>query len=75
VALFLALIGLYAVTGHAVAMWTRELGLRMALGARAAQVGWLVLALAAAMLAAGMAYNAFLKRGPWAWTAYSVLSR
>ena len=33
VALVLALIGLYAVTGHTVERWTRELGLRVALGA------------------------------------------
>jgi len=43
VALLLALIGLYAVTGHTVQRWTRELGLRMALGAEARQVGWLML--------------------------------
>jgi putative ABC transport system permease protein len=43
VALLLALVGLYAVTGHTVQRWTRELGLRIALGAEATQVGWLVL--------------------------------
>ena len=32
VAFVLALIGLYAVTGHTVERWTRELGLRVALG-------------------------------------------
>ena len=31
-AFVLALIGLYAVTGHTVERWTRELGLRVALG-------------------------------------------
>jgi 4-hydroxybenzoate polyprenyltransferase len=34
--------------------------------------GPVVLLLAAAMLGAGLAYDAFLKRGPWAWAAYSV---
>jgi len=43
VALALAVIGLYAVTGHTVERWTRELGLRIALGAGASQIGWLVL--------------------------------
>jgi putative ABC transport system permease protein len=43
VALLLALIGLYAVTGHTVERWTRELGLRIALGAKSSQIGWLVL--------------------------------
>ena len=42
VAFVLALIGLYAVTGHTVERWTRELGLRIALGARgrADCAGW-----------------------------------
>lgn len=31
-----------------------------------------VLAMAAAMLAAGLAYDALLKRGPWGWIAYAV---
>ena len=43
VALVLAIIGLYAVTGHTVERWTRELGLRIALGAKSSQIGWLVL--------------------------------
>jgi ABC-type antimicrobial peptide transport system permease subunit len=43
VALLLAVIGLYAVTGHTVERWTRELGLRRALGARSTEIGWLVL--------------------------------
>lgn len=33
--------------------------------------GPVILLLAAAMLGAGLAYDAFLKRGPWAWAAYS----
>ena len=43
VALVLAIIGLYAVTGHTVERWTRELGLRIALGAKSSQIGWLVM--------------------------------
>jgi ABC-type antimicrobial peptide transport system permease subunit len=43
VALVLAIIGLYAVTGHTVERWTRELGLRIALGAKSSQIAWLVL--------------------------------
>ena len=42
VALLLAVVGLYAVTGHTVERWRRELGLRVALGAGAGEVGWLV---------------------------------
>ena len=42
VALLLAVVGLYAVTGHTVERWRRELGLRVALGAGAGAVGWLV---------------------------------
>ena len=43
VALLLALVGLYAVTSHTVAWWSRELGLRVALGARGYAIAWLVL--------------------------------
>jgi 4-hydroxybenzoate polyprenyltransferase len=38
----------------------------------AALYGVGVLALAALMLAAGLTYDAYLKRGPWAWLAFSV---
>jgi putative ABC transport system permease protein len=54
VALVLALIGLYAVTGHSVERWTRELGLRMALGAKSSQIGWLVLRRVLMQLGAGL---------------------
>ena len=54
VALVLALIGLYAVTGHSVERWTRELGLRIALGAKSSQIGWLVLRRVLTQLGAGL---------------------
>jgi putative ABC transport system permease protein len=57
VALLLALIGLYAVTGYTVQQWTRELGLRMALGAEAGQIGWLVLRRVLTQLAFGLAFG------------------
>jgi len=54
VALVLALIGIYAVTAHTVQRWTRELGLRLALGAVPAEIGWLVLRRVLSQLAIGL---------------------
>jgi putative ABC transport system permease protein len=54
VALILAVIGLYAVTGHTVERWTRELGLRIALGAESRQIAWLVLRRVLTQLSAGL---------------------
>jgi len=54
VALLLALVGIYAVTGHSVQRWTRELALRVALGADTARIGWLVLRRVLMQLAIGL---------------------
>ena len=51
--LLLAAIGLYAVTACAIARRTAEIGIRMALGARAPQVVWLFVARTFAPLALG----------------------
>ena len=55
VALLLALIGIYAVTANTVQRWTRELGLRMALGANTTRVAWLVIRRVLTQLSLGLA--------------------
>ncbi len=54
IALLMALVGLYAVTTHAVQWWRPELALRMALGARPRGVAWIVLRRALPQLAVGL---------------------
>ena len=53
-AVSLAAIGLYAITSYATSRRTREIGVRVAFGARAADVGWLVTRRAAAQLGVGL---------------------
>ena len=55
IAFLLALVGLYAVTAHSVVQRTQEIGIRVALGARPADVAWLVLRRAAGQLSVGLA--------------------
>jgi len=55
VALLLSLVGLYGVVSFAVTQRTREIGVRMALGATRAATVWLVVRDALAMTAAGVA--------------------
>jgi putative ABC transport system permease protein len=66
IALVLATIGLYAVTAYSVAQRTREIGVRVALGAQARHVWWLVTRSPSWQigcgLAIGLAGSAFVSR-------------
>jgi ABC-type antimicrobial peptide transport system permease subunit len=63
IALFLAAIGLYAVMSFSVSRRTREVGIRMALGARSADVVRMIFRQGAAQLAVGMLLGVGLALG------------
>jgi ABC-type antimicrobial peptide transport system permease subunit len=65
IAVALAGVGLYAVTAYAVARRTREIGIRIALGARPGRVMWLVMRGAFIHVALGLAAG-FVMKDVWA---------
>jgi predicted permease len=63
VALGLAVVGIYGVKAYSVARRTREIGIRMALGAQGKTVQWMILREGFAMVAAGLALGLLLAFG------------
>jgi predicted permease len=62
-ALGLAVVGVYGVKAYSVARRTREIGIRMALGAQRKTVQWMILREGFAMIAAGLALGLLLAFG------------
>lgn len=58
IALVVASVGLFALTAHAVAQRTQEIGVRLALGAHSVQVVWLFVRRTLLQLAIGLALGA-----------------
>jgi predicted permease len=63
VAVFLAVVGLYAVKAYVVARRTREIGIRMALGSSPRDVLWMVLKEGMALTAAGLVLGSWIAAG------------
>lgn len=62
-ALGLSVVGLYGIKAYSVARRTREIGIRMALGAEGKTVQWMILRESFAMVAAGLALGLLLAFG------------
>ncbi len=78
VAMFLAAIGLYGVMSFAVSRRTREMGIRIALGARGAQIVGLTMRKGTLQLALGLAIGlglAVAAVSPLQWILYDVSAR